>query len=80
MGKHSKMFFKLLVLIFLGAVLRSEIVQSRTPRIASGKDSKPNEELDYVILNVVFQNQMQRCGGTLIAPQYVLTSATCLYE
>lgn len=49
-------------------------------KIGSGKDVKAGDNLDYVVLNVVFQNQGQKCGGTLIAPQYVLTSATCVFE
>lgn len=49
-------------------------------KIGSGKDVKLGENLDYVVLNIIFQNQGQKCGGTLIAPQYVLTSATCVYE
>lgn len=36
---------------------------ARFNRIASGKDSKPNENLDYALLNVIFQNQAQQCGG-----------------
>ncbi|XP_070497984.1 ionotropic receptor 21a [Chironomus tepperi] len=49
-------------------------------KIGSGKDVKPGENLDYVVLNIIFQNQGQKCGGTLIAPQYVLTSATCVFD
>ncbi|KAG5671436.1 hypothetical protein PVAND_001632 [Polypedilum vanderplanki] len=52
----------------------------RNPRIASGVPAIPGENLDYVILTVVFYNQMQTCGGILIEPRYVLTTASCVYD
>lgn len=66
------------LLIFVPVVFG--LTRSAFLKIGSGKDVKPGENLDYVVLNVIFQNQGQKCGGTLIAPQYVLTSATCVFE
>jgi secreted trypsin-like serine protease len=53
---------------------------SRQARVASGVEAKYYEGMDYLLLSVVFVNQWQKCGGSFIAPQFVLTSATCLYE
>jgi hypothetical protein len=49
-------------------------------RIASGVDGIAGENLDYVQLTIIFYNQMQSCGGILIHPQYVLTTASCVKE
>ncbi|KAL7022983.1 hypothetical protein ACKWTF_012445 [Chironomus riparius] len=67
-----------ILLIFIPFVIG--LASSASLKIGSGKDVKSGENLDYVVLNVVFQNQGQKCGGTLIAPQYVLTSATCVFD
>jgi secreted trypsin-like serine protease len=49
-------------------------------RIAAGVDGAAGENLNYVLLSVLFYNQAQKCGGILIHPQFVLTTATCVYE
>lgn len=49
-------------------------------RIAAGVDAKAGENLDFAMLSVFFQNQAQICGGSLIFPQYVITTATCVQE
>ena len=49
-------------------------------RIAGGVDSKPGQQPSYVYLNVLFEEKSQNCGGVLIKPNYVLTSASCVKE
>ena len=49
-------------------------------RVAAGIEAKVTDNLDFARLTIVFQNQMQQCGGSLIHPLFVLTSATCVKE
>ena len=37
--------------------------EGNTTRIASGTKAKAGENLDFVLLTVIFQNQAQICGG-----------------
>lgn len=67
-------------LVFYGSFTFCYKINERNPRIASGQVAVSGENLDYVLLTVVFQNQMQTCGGVLVHPRYVLTTASCVYE
>lgn len=49
-------------------------------KISEGKPVKRGQVIDYAFLTVAFINQVQVCGGVLITDEWVLTSATCLYE
>lgn len=49
-------------------------------KIASGYPAPKEKNLDYAFLSVVFINQAQICGGVLIEPEWILTSATCVSE
>ena len=50
------------------------------PRVADGFDAKPNENLDFARLAIVFQNYNRMCGGSLFLGLYVLTAASCVHE
>lgn len=54
--------------------------QKIDPKIATGVAANKTLKLDYALLSVVFINQAQICGGTLITTSWILTSATCLFE
>ncbi|CAO1427005.1 unnamed protein product [Diamesa tonsa] len=49
-------------------------------RIAGGVDSKAGEQPSFVYLTVLFEEKTQNCGGVLIKPNYVLTSASCVKD
>ena len=49
-------------------------------RIASGMNTKPEVVPDFVSLMINFEEKSRICGGTLIKPNFVLTSASCVYE
>lgn len=49
-------------------------------RIAGGVEAIAGENLDYALLHVFFQNQAQICGGVLVHPDYVVTTASCVKE
>ena len=49
-------------------------------RIASGITTKPEVVPDFVSLKIIFENELKTCGGTLIRPDYVLTSASCVFK
>jgi Trypsin len=49
-------------------------------KVAAGTAANKTLALDYVLLSVVFRNQAQICGGTLVTDQWILTSATCVQE
>lgn len=46
----------------------------------SSEKAKKTENLDFCWMNVTFQNQWQLCGCTLIDPQWIITSRTCVFE
>lgn len=59
------------------ALIYQEAIASK---ISSGTNANRTLKTDYALLSVVFINQAQICGGTLVSSQWILTSATCLYE
>ena len=42
--------------------------------------TKPEVVPDFVSLMISFENETRTCGGTLIRPNYVLTSASCVFK
>lgn len=87
----AKLFLLIIISLIIKSEGRAEIAEhdyyliddydyDDKTRVAAGTDSNPRENLDYVRLDIVFQNVFRTCGGTLIKGLYVLTSATCLYE
>ncbi|KAG5671435.1 hypothetical protein PVAND_001631 [Polypedilum vanderplanki] len=61
-------------------VEKIEDVPNEKQRIASGVDATVGENLEYVLLTIIFYNQMQTCGGILVQPQYVVTTASCVKD
>jgi secreted trypsin-like serine protease len=77
--------FKFIVLLaFLSFVAASDeanlTLNEIHAKVASGMPAPKGLQLDYAFLSVVFVNQAQICGGSLIAPDMILTSATCVSE
>lgn len=50
-------------LISLFFILTCECKRENITKIASGTKAKAGENLDFVLLTVIFQNQAQICGG-----------------
>lgn len=55
-------------------------VSANASKIANGRPNGRRENLDFLNLAIKFGNQTKTCGGSLVSFQWVLTSATCLYE
>ena len=67
----------LIVGLCLAALACSSVHGSR---IASGITTKPEVVPDFVSLMISFEKEIKTCGGTLIRPNYVLTSASCVFK
>lgn len=61
-------------------VIYEHRVDSIDSKIALGVAANKTLKLDYALLSVVFINQAQICGGTLVSESWILTSAICLKE
>ncbi|CAO1408998.1 unnamed protein product [Diamesa serratosioi] len=70
---------KLIIVGLCLAALACSSVQGGS-RIASGMDTKPEVVPDFVSLMISFEEKSRTCGGTLIKPNYVLTSASCVFD
>ncbi|CAO1428286.1 unnamed protein product [Diamesa serratosioi] len=69
------------VVAFLVASLAlTSALTLKEDRIAGGVDSKPGEQPSFVYMSVLFEEKTQNCGGVLIKPNYVLTSASCVKD
>lgn len=44
--------------------------EENSTRIAAGTKAKAGENLDFVVLTVIFQNQAQICGGKSVALKF----------
>lgn len=74
------------VLVVIAAILSratasSESFNASLAKVSGGVAVSRSQAPDFALLSVTFRNvQTQACGGTLLFPLWVLTSATCLFE
>lgn len=52
----------------------------RIGKVLNGVDGKKGENLDFCYMKIGFFQKTQTCGCLIVTPNYVATSARCVYE